>query len=139
MPRKNRSYRKKGGGNYTSAATYANYVNGNENEQFNRTMSDSSQSNLIIGAQGQNANQVSTPSPQQLSLIQSAGRRNKHYRSRSHSRRRRGGLWGTVINQGAVPLAILGMQQNYRKKNSKTNKHRNNYKHKYRNNTYRRR
>uniref|UniRef100_A0A6C0EQ75 Uncharacterized protein n=1 Tax=viral metagenome TaxID=1070528 RepID=A0A6C0EQ75_9ZZZZ len=33
-----------------------------------------------------------------------------------HSRRKRGGFLGSLINQAIVPLSLLGMQQSYRKK-----------------------
>jgi hypothetical protein len=39
---------------------------------------------------------------------------------------RRGGFLGSLVNQGIVPLTILGMQQTYRKKHGgkRTRKHR---------------
>lgn len=39
---------------------------------------------------------------------------------------RRGGFLGSLVNQGVVPLTILGMQQTYRKKHGgkHTRKHR---------------
>jgi len=110
------SYRrhKRGGSpsNYTSASSYGQYVNGSENDQFNRVFSTSGPyasipSNISIGAQGQNSAQPNVPTSQDLSLIQSAGRRRKH-----------GGLWGQVINQALVPATLLGMQQTYRRKKS---------------------
>lgn len=47
----------------------------------------------------------STPMP----VNQSAGKR-----------RRRGGYLGGIVHQAAVPIALLGMQQTYRKKGSRT-------------------
>ena len=75
--RHSRRYR---GGNvpYNSAASYQEYVNGTSvNDQVNRTFGDSvsNNGNLIIGAQGQNSTMTGTPSNDQLSLIQSAGKR----------------------------------------------------------------
>jgi hypothetical protein len=86
---------------------------------MNRTFGDSvsNNGNLIIGAQGQNSQMSGTPNNQQLSLIQSAGK----------SRRRRGGVWGSVLNQAIVPFSILGLQQSYkkhRKGGRKTRRHR---------------
>ena len=128
---KNKKYNKKGGSNYTSASSYGEYVNGSTNDQFNRTFSDGNQSNILIGAQGQNTNQMSVPTSQQLALIQDGGRRRRHKMSRrSKKRHHRGGLWGTIINQGAVPLTILGLQQNYKKKGG-TKKRKNKCKNKY--------
>ena len=105
----NRKY-KRGGSSYSSAASYGEYVNGTQNAQFDRVFSTSGpyasiNSNTIIGAQGQNAVQPNMPNSQDLSLVQTAGKRGK-----------RGGVWGEVINQAVVPVALLGMQQTYRKK-----------------------
>ena len=100
-----------GGGNYTSAATYGEYVNGNANAQFNRVFDQGGSyagrdSNVIIGAQGQWAQSPGVPSSQNMSLIQSAGK----------SRKRRGGFLGPVINQAIVPFSLLAMQQSFRRK-----------------------
>jgi hypothetical protein len=110
MARSSHRKTKRGGSSYSSAASYGEYVNGNQNAQFDRVFSTSGpygniNSNTIIGAQGQNAVQPNMPSSQDLSLIQTAGKRGK-----------RGGVWGQVINQAVVPVALLGMQQTYRKK-----------------------
>ena len=107
---------KKGGsGNYTSASTYGSYVNGSGNAQFSRTFDQTGpyaarEGTDYVGAQGQWLNQPGQPSPQNLSLVQSAGKR---------SRRKRGGLWGSVINQAIVPFGILGLQQSYKKRGGK--------------------
>ena len=99
-----------GSGNYTSASTYGSYVNGSGDSQYSRVFDQSidagRQSNVIVGVQGQWAQQPHGPTAQNLSLVQSAGRR----------RTKRGGLLGEVINQAVVPLALLGMQQTYRRK-----------------------
>jgi hypothetical protein len=113
------------GGSYTSGSTYGGYVNGTGDQQFARTFDIAGQygsraGSEYVGAQGQNAQQFGSPSAQNLSLIQSAGKRRRN---------RRGGFLelGGVINQAAVPLSILAMQQTYKKKNyggRKTRKHR---------------
>jgi hypothetical protein len=110
-----RGSRKMRGGSYTSASTYGSYVSGTGNEQFNRTFDiagpyGSRVGSEYVGAQGQNSQQFGTPSAQNLSLIQSAGKRRR--------RSKRGGFLGLggVINQAIVPFSILGMQQTYRKK-----------------------
>jgi hypothetical protein len=87
---------------YSSAASYQMAVNGTGNDQYNRVFSmsgpdASSQSNAIIGLQGQRA-----------------GRRSR--------RSKNGGLWGEVINQAVVPLSLLAMQQRYGKKRGGTRK-----------------
>jgi hypothetical protein len=101
---------KRGGGNYSSASTYGGYVNGSGNSQFSRTFDSSGQyanrlGNQYVGAQGQWSKQASIPTEQNMALIQSAG-----------SRRRRGGLFGEVINQAVVPFGLLALQQSYKKK-----------------------
>jgi hypothetical protein len=121
-----RGSRKMRGGSYTSGSTYGSYVNGTGDEQFNRTFDiagpyGSRVGAEYVGAQGQNSQQFGTPSAQNLSLIQSAGKRRR--------RSRRGGFLelGGVINQAIVPFSILGMQQTYRKKSHggrRTRRHR---------------
>jgi hypothetical protein len=89
------------------------YVNGTGSAQWARTMDQSGPygqvpGNIIIGAQGQNVAPPSQmPTATNLSTIQNGGRR-----------RKRGGFFGEVVNQAIVPLAILGMQQTYRRKRS---------------------
>jgi hypothetical protein len=113
------------GGSYTSGTTYNSYVNGSGESQFARTFDTtgpyaSRVGAEYVGAQGQNAQQPGVPTAQNLSLIQSAGKRR---------RSRRGGFFGEVINQAIVPFGLLGLQQTYRKKRTggktrKTRRHR---------------
>ena len=120
-----RGSRKMRGGSYTSGSTYGSYVNGTGNEQFARTFDSTGPYAAragaeYVGAQGQNSQIFGTPSAQNLSLIQSAGKRR---------RSRRGGFLelGGIINQAIVPFSILGMQQSYRKKSyggRRTRRHR---------------
>ena len=120
-----RGSRRMRGGSYTSGSTYGSYVNGSGDSQFNRTFDTTGPYAAragaeYVGAQGQNAQQFGSPSDQNLSLIQSAGKRR---------RSRRGGFLelGGVINQAIVPFSILGMQQTYRKKSyggRRTRRHR---------------
>jgi hypothetical protein len=128
--RRSRSHRhkvKRGGANYSSASTYGTYVAGTANEQYDRVFSQTGpdsgiQSNILTGVQGQNTHQQSSPTGQNLSLIQSAGKR----RSR-RTRHKKGGLWGEVLNQAIVPFTILGLQQSYKHKKhagKKTRKYR---------------
>jgi hypothetical protein len=102
------------GGSYTSASTYGSYVNGSGDSQIARTFDIAGPygnrvGSEYVGAQGQHAQQPATPSPAQLELVQSAGKRRRR-------KSRRGGFFGEVINQGIVPLSILGLQQTYKKK-----------------------
>jgi hypothetical protein len=121
-----RSHRVKrgGSGNYSSASSYGSYVNGSGNSQFSRVFDQSGpysgrESNIIVGAQGQNAQQPGFPSAEQTSRIQSAGKRH----------RKRGGFLGEVINQAVVPFTLLGLQQTYRRKKNGGRKTRKNRKH----------
>ena len=112
------------GGSYTSGSTYGSYVNGSGDSQFARTFDATGPyaarvGSEYVGAQGQWSQQPNTPSAQNLSLIQSAGRRRR--------RSRRGGFFGEVINQAIVPFGLLGLQQTYRKKSHggrRTRRHR---------------
>lgn len=110
--RRSHSRVKRGGGNYTSASTYGEYVNGTSDAQFNRVFNGTGQSNIITGVQGQNA--TASGAAPNLNLIQSAGRKRHHIKK--NTRRKRGGIWGQVINQAIVPFGILGLQQTYRRK-----------------------
>lgn len=125
LARSLRRSRSQMGGNYTSGSEYGTYVNSTGPSQFARTFDQTGPygarfGSEYVGAQGQWSTQPGTPSAQNLSLIQSAGKR------RSRSRSRKGGLWGQVINQAIVPLSILGMQQTFRRKKhgGKTHKRR---------------
>ena len=112
------------GGSYTDGASYGVFVNGSPDAQFARTFDTTGPyagraGSEYVGAQGQWAQQPNTPSAQNLSLIQSAGRRRR--------RSRRGGFFGEVINQAIVPFGLLGLQQTYKKKSyggRKTRRHR---------------
>ncbi len=110
-----RGSRRMRGGSYTSGSTYGGYVNGTGDQQFARTFDTTGPyaaraGSEYVGAQGQNAQQFGSPTEQNLSLIQSAGKRRR--------RSRRGGFLelGGVINQAVVPFTLLGLQQTYRKK-----------------------
>ena len=116
--------RHKKGGQYSSAATYGNFVNGNVNDQFSRVFDTNGPygqipGNVIIGAQGQNAGYPPSVSAPSIPPLQKAGKRSK---------RRRGGNIGSIINQAIVPFGILGLQQTYKKKRYGGKKSRKNYK-----------
>jgi hypothetical protein len=49
-------------------------------------------------------------------------RRRKSKASKKNARSKKGGYWGEVVKQAVVPLALLSMQQTYRKKGKKTQK-----------------
>jgi len=113
--RNNCGHKKMRGGSYTSASTYGSYVNGSPATQFARTFDSNGQyasrsGAEYVGAQGQGGQTHNIPTQQNLTLVQSAGRRRRSRRSR------RGGFFGQVINQAIVPFGLLGLQQTYRKK-----------------------
>jgi len=89
--------RLKGGANapspssYGSASSYQIAVNGNTNAQLSRVNDSGSNSNTIVGVQGQKAGKGKV---------------------------KRGGLWGEVINQAIVPFGLLAAQQTYNRKRS---------------------
>lgn len=92
-----------------------------------------SQSNNIVPIKNVNA-QDAQPS---LSPSMSGGKKHRHKRhkmrqmqqmqmqqmqmqqSKSQSRGKKGGYWGAVLEQAAVPLALLGMQQAYGKRHTR--------------------
>jgi len=89
---------------YNSANSYGYVVNGTVGSQYNRVFSNNSPdakypSNESVGVQGQNLGYPQT-------VTQKAGSR----------RKKRGGFWGSIINQALVPFGILGLQQSYRRK-----------------------
>jgi hypothetical protein len=107
---------------YGSASSYGSYVNGSENSQYDRVFSQAGPyggvpGNVSIGAQGQNASMPGTPNANSLALIQSAGTKRRRKRGH-HTKKRRGGFLGQVINQAIVPFTLLGMQQKYRRNKS---------------------
>jgi hypothetical protein len=73
------------------------------------------------GQSGTNQSNVIVP-------IRNAGKMTggkKHRRARramSQGRAKQGGYWGAVIEQAAVPLTLLGMQQVYGKRRNKSAK-----------------
>lgn len=76
--------------NYRGGAGAAEYMLstvGDENTQFRNVMDNSSQSNVIVPLRGGKSR-----------------------------RKKRGGFFGSIINQAIVPLSLLTMQQTYRKK-----------------------
>ena len=45
----------------------------------------------------------------------------RHRMHKRHGRSKKGGYWGAVLEQAAVPLALLGMQQAYGKRHTRRN------------------
>jgi len=113
MARKSYRRHRRGGSSpnpssYSSATGYGMAVNGPVDSQMkNSLMSDGSNgqspSTVSVGVQGQNIGYSNQ-------LYKTGGRRGMM------SRKKRGGIWGPVINQAIVPFSILGMQQTYGRK-----------------------
>jgi hypothetical protein len=87
---------------YSSATTYGGVVNGSMDSQFNRVFGNGGNSNIITGVQGQNSGLPPT-------VAQRAG---------GKKRGKKGGFFGSIINQAIVPFGILGLQQTYGRKRS---------------------
>ena len=133
MPKQSRSRRRRShsrrkkiykGGNYSSASTYGGYVNGDPASQFTRTFDTTGpyagrMGTEYVGAQGQWGKPLNVANAENLSLIQSAGKR-RHRRGRK-TKSKRGGLWGEVLNQAAVPLTLFALQNRYRKNSTRKN------------------
>jgi hypothetical protein len=125
--KRSRSHRKRNyrGGNYSSASTYGSYVNGDPASQFSRTFDASGpysgrSGTEYVGAQGQWGKALNVPNSENLSLIQSAGRKRSKRARKSKSKR--GGLWGEVLNQAVVPFSLFALQNRYRKNSTRKNK-----------------
>jgi len=121
--RRHRKRSMRGGSPYSSATTYGEYVNGSENSQYDRTFSltgpygNVDNGNLLIGKEGQWSHNVGAPSAANLALIQSAGSKHRRHRKGArHTKKRRGGNIGQVLNQAVVPFGLLAMQQSYKRK-----------------------
>jgi hypothetical protein len=109
--RRRHSRKHRGGGNYSSASTYGSYVNGGTNAQFDRVFAQNGNpSNIIFGVQGQNAQLAGMPSPQNMQLIQSGGKKGK-----------KGGLLGIgpILQQAAVPFTLVALNNGYNSKGKK--------------------
>lgn len=83
---------KRGGGDYSSGSSYGTYVNGSVDSQLARTFDQTGQyanryGTEYVGAQGQWAQEPGTPTEQNLSLIQSAGKSRKRKGGKSHKRK----------------------------------------------------
>jgi hypothetical protein len=96
MAGKRRSYKHRGG--YSSASSYVQSVVGSGDDQYNRVLGQNgSSSNVITNINGQKAG-------------------SRRRRTRRARRSRKGGCWGSIINQAIVPFSLLGMQQSYSRK-----------------------
>jgi hypothetical protein len=92
---------------------------GNEDQQYNSVFDIGSKT---LGNSFTILPASQTPTPGNLSLIQSAGGRR---RRRGRMTKKRGGfLMGEVINQAVVPFGLLALQNRYGRRKSRMNKSR---------------
>ena len=73
----------------------------------------SSQSNNIVPIKNMNAQKMAG------GRKRSQMRQQQMLQSRGRGRGKKGGYWGAVLEQAAVPLALLGMQQFYGKRHTR--------------------
>ena len=108
------------GGNYSSASTYGSWVNGSGDAQFDRVFGgdNTSNTNVLTPLSSTSQNMSGVPTSEQLSLVQSAGRRRKRKSASKKGRSKKGGFYD-VIAQAIVPFGILGLQQTYKRKKNK--------------------
>jgi hypothetical protein len=121
-----------GGGSLAESSATVNYSNnggggagwvegkyGNEDQQYNSVFDIGSKT---LGNSFTILPASQTPTPANLSLIQSAGGRR---RRRGRMTKKRGGfLMGEVINQAVVPFGLLALQNRYGRRKSRMNKSR---------------
>ena len=121
-----------GGGSLAESSATVNYSNnggcgagwvegkyGNEDQQYNSVFDIGSKT---LGNSFTVLPASQTPTPANLSLIQSAGGRR---RRRGRMTKKRGGfLMGEVINQAVVPFGLLALQNRYGRRKSRMNKSR---------------
>lgn len=96
---------------YSSAHQYGTVVNGSGNSQWNRVFEQGNHGNALSGVQGQ------------LSVMpaQKGGK----------TKRKRGGLFGAVVDQAIVPFGVLALQQSYGRKRSSSKGSKKYYKKRY--------
>ena len=78
---------------YSSAHQYGSVVSGTGDQQWNRVFENGNHGNALTGVQGQ----------QSVFQAQKGGR----------TKRKRGGIFGAVIDQAIVPFGILALQNTY--------------------------
>ena len=122
---KKHTRKQKGGMNSPSAWSYVYDTVGNGWTQFQNALTlqpgenlGSINSNAIEPVNNINAqDQQGVPSLQNLSLIQSAGKRHrKHGKKHSRKMSKKGGSWAAVANQAIVPLTLFGLQNRFKKR-----------------------
>ena len=124
--RRSRSQRGGAQGSYPDSAWGFQMNNlGNGWTQFMNSMSvqpganmGTSQSNNIVPIKNINV-PVKMAGGRRRSLQRQQMQQQMQQQSRGKGRGKKGGYWGAVLEQAAVPLALLGMQQFYGKRHSR--------------------
>ena len=112
----NRKHKKQSGGE--GASQYELSMVGKLDNQINSVFGpgNTSQSNAL-------PNPLLTRQPLDLMMNKGGSKKRKSVKRRSAKRKqcgksKRGGFFGSVLNQGLVPFSILAMQQSFRRKKS---------------------
>jgi hypothetical protein len=106
------------------AAPNALNLAGTMQQQFDNTFNNNgSPGNGLVLLNGRSVSMPSAGGGGAMMGSMTGGRRRRRRlrsrsraRGRSSSRRIRGGFMGSVVNQAVVPLALLGLQQTYRRR-----------------------
>ena len=99
------------------AANYMLNTVGGMNEQYTNVFAQGGDSSLGGNAIHSLTGQIA------------GGRKRRNRRTSRHSKysRKRGGFMGSMLNQAVVPLALLGMQQTYKRRGTHYNNKKNTY------------
>lgn len=102
-------------GSYSSASSYGVAAVGSGNEQYNNVFKqggpNTGSSNAVMSRDGS------------WQATKGGSRHRRHTKKAHRSRKsRKGGFWGSVINQAIVPFTLLGLQQRYGRRSRKSRK-----------------
>ena len=107
---KRRSRRQNGGS--TSATTYVGNIVGGLDKQLSDVNGNSQNpGNSIVGINGE---QSATGAGLAKTMNLTGGKHRKSRKSRKSRKCKKGGFFGEVINNAAVPLTLLAMQQKFK-------------------------
>ena len=103
------------------ASEYMSRLVGTTDSQYNRTFdinSPANRGNALVLADGRSISGGSSRrrSRSRMNAVARGRGRARGRGGSSRSRNTRGGFMGSLINQAVVPLALLGLQQTYRRR-----------------------